>query len=237
MRDFKDIDLKDEGYIAVIDKPLEWTSSDVVRKIKFRLNKMGHRKIKVGHAGTLDPLATGILLVCIGKATKQVDALQAERKEYVAELMLGATTPSYDMEHPVDKTYPIDHITREKVEEALVALTGERLQAPPIYSAKKVEGLRAYELARAGEQVELRKALINIYSITLEEYDLPKVRIRVECSKGTYIRSLAQEIGEKLDSGAYLTMLRRTRNGQFSEADAESLDDFLKKMPLDETKD
>ena len=237
MSDFKDIDLKEEGYIAVIDKPLEWTSSDVVRKIKFRLNKMGYRKIKVGHAGTLDPLATGILLVCIGKATKQVDALQAERKEYVAELMLGATTPSYDMEHPVDKTYPIDHITREKVEEALVALTGERLQAPPIYSAKKVEGLRAYELARAGEQVELRKALINIYSITLEEYDLPKVRIRVECSKGTYIRSLAQEIGEKLDSGAYLTMLRRTRNGQFSEADAESLDDFLKKMPLDETKD
>lgn len=237
MRDFKDIDLKEEGYIAVIDKPLEWTSSDVVRKIKFRLNKMGYRKIKVGHAGTLDPLATGILLICIGKATKQVDALQAERKEYVAELMLGATTPSYDMEHPVDKTYPIDHITREKVEEALVALTGERLQAPPIYSAKKVEGLRAYELARAGEQVELRKALINIYSITLEEYDLPKVRIRVECSKGTYIRSLAQEIGEKLDSGAYLTMLRRTRNGQFSEADAESLDDFLKKMPLDETKD
>lgn len=237
MRDFKDIDLKEEGYIAVIDKPLEWTSSDVVRKIKFRLNKMGYRKIKVGHAGTLDPLATGILLVCIGKATKQVDALQAERKEYVAELMLGATTPSYDMEHPVDKTYPIDHITREKVEEALVALTGERLQAPPIYSAKKVEGLRAYELARAGEQVELRKALINIYSITLEEYDLPKVRIRVECSKGTYIRSLAQEIGEKLDSGAYLTMLRRTRNGQFSEADTESLDDFLKKMPLDETKD
>ena len=237
MRDFKDIDLKEEGYIAVIDKPLEWTSSDVVRKIKFRLNKMGYRKIKVGHAGTLDPLATGILLVCIGKATKQVDALQAERKEYVAELMLGATTPSYDMEHPVDKTYPIDHITREKVEEALVALTGERLQAPPFYSAKKVEGLRAYELARAGEQVELRKALINIYSITLEEYDLPKVRIRVECSKGTYIRSLAQEIGEKLDSGAYLTMLRRTRNGQFSEADAESLDDFLKKMPLDETKD
>ena len=237
MAEFKDINLKEEGYIAVIDKPLEWTSSDVVRKIKFRLNKMGYRKIKVGHAGTLDPLATGILLVCIGKATKQVDALQAERKEYVAELMLGATTPSFDMEHPVDKTYPIDHITREKVEEALLALTGERLQAPPIYSAKKVEGLRAYELARAGEQVELRKALINIYSITLEEYDLPKMRIRVEYSKGTYIRSLAQEIGEALESGAYLTSLRRTRNGRFSEQDAESLEDFLKKMPLDETKE
>lgn len=235
--ELKDINLKEEGYIAVIDKPLEWTSSDVVRKIKFRLNKMGYRKIKVGHAGTLDPLATGILLVCIGKATKQVDALQAERKEYVAELMLGATTPSYDMEHPVDKTYPTDHITREKVEEALLSLTGERLQAPPIYSAKKVEGLRAYELARAGEQVELRKALINIYSITLEEYDMPKVCIRVECSKGTYIRSLAQEIGEALESGAYLTSLRRTRNGRFAEQDAESLEDFLKKLPLDETKE
>lgn len=235
--EFKDINLKEEGYIAVIDKPLEWTSSDVVRKIKFRLNKMGHRKIKVGHAGTLDPLATGILLVCIGKATKQVDALQAERKEYVAELMLGATTPSYDMEHPVDKTYPTDHITREMVDEALLSLTGERLQAPPIYSAKKVEGLRAYELARAGEQVELRKALINIYSITLEEYQLPKMRIRVECSKGTYIRSLAQEIGEKLNSGAYLTSLRRTRNGRFTEQDAVSLDEFLKNLPLDETKE
>ena len=235
--DLKDINLKEEGYIAVIDKPLEWTSSDVVRKIKFRLNRMGYRKIKVGHAGTLDPLATGILLVCIGKATKQVDALQAERKEYVAELMLGATTPSYDMEHPVDKTYPTDHITREKVEEALLSLTGERLQAPPIFSAKKVEGLRAYELARAGEQVELRKALINIYSITLEEYNMPKVRIRVECSKGTYIRSLAHEIGEALDSGAYLTSLRRTKNGAFSEENAISLEDFLKKLPIDETKE
>jgi tRNA pseudouridine55 synthase len=140
------------------------------------------------------------------------------------------------MEHPVDKTYPIEHITREKVEAALLSLTGERLQAPPIYSAKKVEGLRAYELARAGEQVELRKALINIYSITLEEYDLPKVRIRVECSKGTYIRSLAQEIGEALESGAYLTSLRRTKNGKFTEEEAVSLEDFLKNLPLDETK-
>ena len=225
-----------EGYVAVIDKPLEWTSTDVVRKVKFRLNRMGYRKIKVGHAGTLDPLATGILLVCIGRATKQVDALQAERKEYVAELMLGATTPSFDMEHPVDKTYPTDHITREKVEEALRSLTGERLQAPPIYSAKKVEGLRAYEFARAGEQVELRKALINIYSITLEEYALPTIRIRVECSKGTYIRSLAQEIGEALDSGAYLTSLRRTRSGEFRVEEAWSLDDFLTALEAEEQK-
>lgn len=234
MNDLKGINFP-EGYVAVIDKPLEWTSTDVVRKIKFRLNRMGYRKIKVGHAGTLDPLATGILLVCIGRATKRVDELQAERKEYVAELMLGATTPSYDMEHPVDRTYPTDHITREKVEAALQSLTGERLQAPPIYSAKKVEGVRAYEFARAGEGVELRKALINIYSITLEEYSMPRIRIRVECSKGTYIRSLAQEIGEALDSGAYLTSLRRTRSGDFRVENATSLDDFLTNLTESET--
>ena len=229
--DIKDIkNLAEEGYVAVIDKPLEWTSTDVVRKVKFRLQRMGYRKIKVGHAGTLDPLATGILLICIGRATKRVEELQAERKEYVAELMLGATTPSFDMEHPVDKTYPTDHITREKVEAALLSLTGERLQAPPIYSAKKVEGMRAYEFARAGEEVELRKALINIYSIVLEEYDMPRIRIRVECSKGTYIRSLAQEIGEALDSGAYLTSLRRTRSGDHRVEDAVGMDDFLKKL-------
>ena len=230
MAEIKDINLKEEGYVALIDKPLEWTSTDVVRKVKFRLQRMGYRKIKVGHAGTLDPLATGVLLICIGRATKRVEELQAERKEYVAELMLGATTPSFDMEHPVDKTYPTEHITREMVEEALLSLTGERLQAPPIYSAKKVEGMRAYEFARAGEEVELRKALINIYSITLEEYDMPRIRIRVECSKGTYIRSLAQEIGEALSSGAYLTSLRRTRSGDFRVENAVDLDDFLKKL-------
>ncbi len=236
MKELKDIKLVEEGYVAVIDKPLEWTSTDVVRKVKFRLNRKGYRKIKVGHAGTLDPLATGVLLVCIGRATKRVDELQAERKEYVAELMLGATTPSYDMEHPVDRTYPTDHITREKVEAALVSLTGERLQAPPIYSAKKVEGVRAYEFARAGEEVELRKALINIYSIELEEYAMPHIRIRVECSKGTYIRSLAQEIGEALESGAYLTSLRRTKSGDFAVEGAVQLEDFLKKIDECETK-
>lgn len=234
--DIKDINLVEDGYVAVIDKPLEWTSADVVRKVKFRLQRMGYRKIKVGHAGTLDPLATGILLVCIGRATKRVDELQAERKEYVAELMLGATTPSFDMEHPVDKTYPTEHITRQMVEEALKSLEGERLQSPPLYSAKKVEGVRAYEFARQGEEVELKKALINIYSLTLEEYDLPKIRIRVECSKGTYIRSLAQEIGEGLESGAYLTSLRRTASGEFCVENAMQLEDFLKKLSECETK-
>ncbi|MBR0335381.1 MAG: tRNA pseudouridine(55) synthase TruB [Alistipes sp.] len=234
--ELKDVNLVEDGYVAVIDKPLEWTSADVVRKVKFRLQRMGYRKIKVGHAGTLDPLATGVLLVCIGRATKRVDSLQAERKEYVAELMLGATTPSYDMEHPVDQTFPIEHITKEAVESVLRTLEGERLQAPPLYSAKKVEGIRAYEFARQGEEVELKKALINIYSITLEEYDLPKIRIRVECSKGTYIRSLAKEIGEGLDSGAYLTSLRRTASGDFRVENAMQLEDFLKKLSDSETK-
>ena len=218
-----------EGYVAVIDKPYEWTSADVVRKIKFQLRKCGYPKIKIGHAGTLDPLATGILLVCIGRATKQVEALQAEEKEYVAELMLGATTPSGDMEHEVDQTYPTEHITREMVEEALKSLTGEREQLPPLYSAKKVQGVRAYEFARAGEEVELKKALINIYEMELVEWDMPRIKIRVRCSKGTYIRSLAFEIGEAVQSGAYLTSLRRTRSGGYTVEKSHTLDDFMEK--------
>lgn len=233
--ELKDINFE-EGYIAVIDKPLEWTSADVVRKVKFALRRCGYRKIKVGHAGTLDPLATGILLVCIGRATKMADSLQAEEKEYIADVQLGATTPSYDLEHPIDKTYPWEHITREMVEEALKSLTGERLQTPPIYSAKKVEGLRAYEIARAGEQVELRRSLINIYEMEILECELPRIRIRVRCSKGTYIRSLAQEIGEALQSGAHLTSLRRTRSGGFTVGNAWQLDDFMEKLQSLETK-
>ena len=229
----------EEGYIAVLDKPLEWTSTDVVRKIKYALRKLGYHRIKVGHAGTLDPLATGILLVCIGRATKLVDALQAEEKEYVADVMLGATTPSYDLEHPIDRTYPYEHITREAVAEALRSLEGERLQEPPLYSAKKIDGTRAYELARAGETtqtVELRKARVNLYEIELLEYALPRIRIRVRCSKGTYIRALAREIGEALGSGAHLTSLRRIRSGGFSEEQAWQLEEFLKKLEATETK-
>ena len=220
----------EEGYIAVIDKPLGWTSSDVVRKIKFALQRKGLRKLKVGHAGTLDPLATGVLLVCTGKATKQVERLQAEEKEYIADIMLGATTPSFDMEHPVDRTYPTEHITREAVERVLDSLKGERLQSPPIYSAKKIEGVRAYEFARAGEDVSMRKALINIYELELLKCELPEIRVRVRCSKGTYIRSLAAEIGEALDSGAYLTSLRRTRNGGFTVENAFGIEDFIEKV-------
>ena len=226
-----------EGYIAVIDKPLEWTSTDVVRKIKYALvNRLGYKKIKIGHAGTLDPLATGVLLICIGKATKMVNALQGEEKEYVAELELGATTPSHDMEHPIDKRFPTEHITRELIDEALLSLTGERLQAPPIYSAKKVEGVRAYEFARAGEEVELKKALINIYEIEVLDFTMPYLKLRVRCSKGTYIRSLAYEIGQALDSGAYLRSLRRTRSGGFTAENGYKLENFLEKLSECETK-
>ncbi len=225
-----------EGYVALIDKPLRWTSTDVVRKINYALRHKGYRKIKVGHAGTLDPLATGVLLICIGKATKRVNELQAERKEYVAEVTLGATTPSFDMEHEVDCTYPTDHITEEMIRQVLDSLCGERLQTPPIYSAKKIEGVRAYELARAGEQVEVRQALINIYSIEILSFEMPRLTIRVSCSKGTYIRSLASEIGVGLNSGAYLSALRRTKSGGYRVEDGWQLEDFMKNIESIETK-
>lgn len=223
-----------EGHIIVVDKPYEWTSTDVVRKIKYNLRHKGYKNIKVGHAGTLDPLATGVLIVCVGKATKMVEQLQAEEKEYVTEMELGATTPSYDMEHPIDATYPTDHITREKVEAALAELCGERLQTPPVYSAKKIDGRRAYEYAREGAVAEtetkMRQALINIYEMELLEYDMPRIKIRVRCSKGTYIRSIAMELGEKLESGAYLRSLCRTRSGGFTLALAENLDKILENL-------
>lgn len=225
-----------EGYVALIDKPLRWTSTDVVRKVNYALRHKGYKKIKVGHAGTLDPLATGVLLICIGKATKRVNELQAEAKEYIAEVTLGATTPSYDMEHEVDCTYPIEHITEEMIRRVLDGLCGERFQTPPIYSAKKIDGVRAYELARAGEAVEVKQALINIYSIEILDLTMPRLTIKVKCSKGTYIRSLASEIGEALQSGGYLSSLRRTKSGGYSVEDGWQLDEFMKNIEMIETK-
>jgi tRNA pseudouridine55 synthase len=219
-----------EGVVAVVDKPLTWTSSDVVRKLKYLLRKLGFPKIKIGHAGTLDPLATGVLIVCIGKATKRVVEIQSGEKEYIADVVLGATTPSGDLEHPIDQTYPTDHITRQKIEEALASLTGERFQVPPVYSAKMIDGKRAYEYAREGEEVEMRKALINIYEIEIVELSMPLLRIRVRCSKGTYIRSLAIEIGEALGSGAHLSALRRTRSGEYLVEDAWPLEELVEAM-------
>ena len=226
----------EEGYIAVIDKPLYWTSADVVRKVKFALRRIGYRKIKVGHAGTLDPLASGILIVCIGRATKLVDQLQAEEKEYVTDIYLGATTPSFDREHTVDHTYPYRHITRPMVDRAVEELTGERWQLPPLYSAKKVEGLRAYDIARAGETVELKRSLINIYEMEVEHFAGHDLRLRVRCSRGTYIRSLGGEIGEKLCSGAHLASLRRTRSGGFTTENCWRLEEFLENLAQLETK-
>lgn len=221
-----------EGYVINIDKPLGWTSTDVVRKVKYGLQKSGYRKIKVGHAGTLDPLASGVLLVCVGRATKRVDELQAQEKEYVTEIVLGASTPSHDMEHEVDKTYPYEHITREMVEKALADLSGERLQTPPIYSAKKVEGQRAYDYAREGTEVELRQALINIYQMELLEFDLPRVKLRIRCSKGTYIRSIARELGEALGSGGYLSSLRRTRSGGYSADEGMTMEEVAESLSV-----
>lgn len=202
----------------------------MVRKLKFQLHRLGYKKIKVGHAGTLDPLASGVLLVCVGKATKRVEELQAQVKEYETEILLGATTPSFDLEHPVDRTWPWEHITRKAVEEALAELCGERFQTPPVYSAKMIDGRRAYEYAREGTDVQMRRALVNIYRMELLACELPRIRVRVECSKGTYIRSLAGEIGEALGSGAHLTSLRRTRSGGYRAEDGWQPDELVEKL-------
>lgn len=206
------------GCVVAIDKPYTWTSSDVVRKIKNMLARRGHRKLKVGHAGTLDPLATGVLLVCIGKATKIADSLQAERKEYITEVTLGATTPSFDLEHEIDERFAYEHITEEAVREALESFKGEQKQVAPIYSAKWIDGKRAYEYAREGngDEIEIKAVDITIYDIELLKFELPKVTIRLECSKGTYIRSFGRDLGLKLGSGGHLTMLQRTKSGNFS---------------------
>ena len=204
------------GEIIAIDKPYTWTSFQIVNKIRYHLSrKYNVKRFKVGHAGTLDPLATGVLLLCTGKATKRIEELQAQTKEYVAEIMLGATTPSFDMEHPVDATYPYEHITREMVEKRLEQFVGNIEQRPPLFSACKVDGKRAYDLARGGSDMQLAPKLIRIDNIELLEFNLPKIKISVTCGKGTYIRSLARDIGEALQSGAYLTALTRTRVGEY----------------------
>ena len=217
------------GTILSFDKPLNWTSFGLVSKVRYLLCKhIGEKKLKVGHAGTLDPLATGVLIICTGKATKQIDTLQAKTKEYIATLQLGATTPSFDLETPVDATYPTSHISREKVEEALIGFIGRIEQVPPSYSACKVDGKRAYNLARQGKEVELKPKILIIDEIELQEFNADSMlaTIRVVCSKGTYIRALARDIGHALDSGAHLTALRRTRIGDYKVEDCHSLETF-----------
>lgn len=206
-----------EGEILCIDKPLGWTSFDAVKRIRGALmRRMGLHKFKVGHAGTLDPLATGVMIVCTGRATKQIESLQAGVKEYVAVMALGATTPSFDLETKVDATYPTDHITRELVEQTLTKFVGRIEQVPPAYSACKIEGQRAYSMVRSGLEVELKPKVLVIDKIELLDFKPEEITVRVVCSKGTYIRALARDIGRSLGSGAHLVALRRTRVGDVS---------------------
>ena len=213
------------GEILYIDKPLGWTSFDAVKRLRgMILRRYGIKKFKVGHAGTLDPLATGVMIICTGKATKRIEELQAGVKEYVAEIALGATTPSFDLETEIDATYPTEHITRCGVEETLKKFTGRIEQVPPAFSACKVDGHRAYKAARRGEAVDLKPKVLVIDEIELLSYSQTSITVRVVCSKGTYIRALARDIGESLGSGGHLTALRRTRVGSVKVEDCLSVD-------------
>ena len=219
------------GEVLSFDKPLGWTSFQLVGRVRGALcRKLGVKKLKVGHAGTLDPLATGVMIVCTGKATKRIDALQQGVKEYEATLRLGATTPSYDLEKPIDACYPYEHVTEAQVRQVLARFEGEIDQVPPVFSAVKVDGRRAYQYARQGEEVEMRPKRIRIESIELLAFRLPEIDIRVRCGKGTYIRSLARDIGAALDSGAHLTALRRTRVGDVRVEQCMTYESFLQKL-------
>ena len=218
-----------EGEILYFDKPLRWTSFNLVAKIRSQLcHRLGVKKLKVGHAGTLDPLATGVMVVCTGKATKRIDELQAHVKEYVATLQFGATTPCFDLEKPIDKTYPTEHINETLVREALSRFLGRIEQVPPAFSACKIDGKRAYDLARKGREVELKPKVLVIDEIELLDFDQEKMQatIRVVCSKGTYIRALARDIGQALQSGAHLIALRRTRVGNVRVEDCMKVEEF-----------
>lgn len=215
------------GQILLVDKPLNWSSFQAVNKIKWLLKKnYGLKKIKVGHAGTLDPLATGLLIVCTGKATKQISELQGQIKEYTGTITLGGTTPSYDLETEIDQHYPTNHITSELLEEARVSFIGEIQQRPPIFSALKKDGKRLYEHARKGEEVEIPTRPITIEDFELTNVEIPNIEFRTVCSKGTYIRSLAYDFGLKVNSGAHLTSLRRTKIGDYDIANSVSLEEF-----------
>jgi len=216
------------GAILLADKPQGWTSFDVVNKIRYKLkHRLGVKNIKVGHAGTLDPMATGLLIICTGKFTKKLAEFQNLPKEYTGTLCLGATTPSYDAESEVEETFPVSHITPELLEDARSRFLGEIEQVPPMFSAIKVDGQPLYKKARKGEVMEIDPRPVTIYDFELTRIEIPEVDFRVRCSKGTYIRSLAHDLGKAVHSGAYLTSLRRTRVGQFCIEDAWNLEDLI----------
>jgi len=213
-----------EGELLLINKPYHWTSFDVVGKIR---NSFKPLKLKVGHAGTLDPLATGLLIICTGKLTKKIDEYQAQEKEYTGTMVLGATTPSYDLETEVDETFPINHLTEDAIRSNCAHFLGEIEQYPPAHSAIKVNGERLYEKARRGEEVELKARKVTIDEFEITRIELPEIDFRVVCSKGTYIRSLVYDFGKALNSGAYLSKLRRTRSGNFRIEDAFEVMEFV----------
>jgi tRNA pseudouridine55 synthase len=217
-----------EGQILLIDKPLKWSSFQAVNKLKYALiNKVGlPKKFKIGHAGTLDPLATGLLLICTGKFTKRISELQGQAKEYTGTFFIGATTPSYDLETEVDQTYPTSHIDEALIHKTVKQFLGEIDQKPPIFSAIKKDGVRLYEHARAGETVEIAFRKTTIHEFEITRIDLPEIDFRVVCSKGTYIRSLAYDFGQAMNSGSHLTALRRTKIGDYNVVDATDVNLF-----------
>ncbi|HRW83787.1 MAG TPA: tRNA pseudouridine(55) synthase TruB [Bacteroidales bacterium] len=220
-------DIFEEGAVLLFNKPLYWTSFDLVNKIRIMLKEeMGLKKLKVGHAGTLDPLATGLMIICTGKATKRVNEFRDMEKGYEATIHIGATTPSFDLETEIDSNYPSDHITREKIEEVLIDFTGARKQVPPLHSAKMVGGKRAYEYARKGIEKELTPVDVYFRELELIAFAMPEIKVRIICSKGTYIRSFARDLGVALDSGCYLSALVRTSIGNIKLDDARTIEDF-----------
>lgn len=219
------------GEVFLLDKPYEWTSFHVVNSIRYQMSRVtGLKRNKVGHAGTLDPLATGLLIICTGKATKRIEEYQAQEKEYTGTFYLGATTPCFDMEQEVDKTYPIDHITEDMIHRTSQEFIGVQEQTPPVFSAIKIKGKRAYDYARNDEDVKIKPKTIEIKELEITRINFPEVDFRVVCSKGTYIRSLARDFGEKMNSGAYLAALRRTKIGNYDVKDALSPKEFKQKM-------
>ena len=224
------------GQIIIVDKPLGWTSFQVVNKLRWAIRqKFRIKKIKVGHAGTLDPLATGLLVVCTGKFTKRINEFQSELKEYTGTITLGATTPSYDLETEIDQIFPTDHISQKNIHEVSNTFLGKIQQTPPLYSAIKKDGIRLYELARKGENTEINSREIEIFSFDITQIEIPEIKFRIVCSKGTYIRSIANDFGKSLQSGAHLTELRRTKSGDFDLSNAVSPEEFvetIKKISL-----
>ncbi|PVX52184.1 tRNA pseudouridine55 synthase [Balneicella halophila] len=233
MIEFKEEENFQEGAFFVVDKPLGWTSFQVVNKLKFGLLHQFRgkfKKIKIGHAGTLDPLATGVVIVCTGRYTKRIEDFQGLDKEYIATLKVGATTPCYDAEQPEDKTYPFSHITKELIEEQLKQFVGEISQIPPNFSALRIKGKRAYDCARAGQDFELKSRPVKIESIEFLSFEGQELRLKIVCGKGTYIRSIARDLGEALGSGAYLTGLIRSRIGSYDLSKASDIESCLEKI-------